>query len=86
LNNIDIPEEFGPDKQEIWFPKGTILTRKKYSLSNEHQDFIRSLVIETQWRGGLFDIEQGNVPSNFKNGVRGWFGVCMVITDTMVVK
>jgi len=86
LNNIDVAEEFGPEKQEIWFPSGTTLIRKKYSLSSSHQNFIRSLLIETQWRGGLFDTEQGNVPTNFINGTRGWFGVCMVLTDTTIVE
>jgi hypothetical protein len=85
LSNVDIAEEFGPAKQEIWFPSGTILVRKKYSLSTDHQDFIRSLLIETEWRGGLFDMEQGNVPTNFNHGVKGWFGVCMVISDTAVI-
>lgn len=86
LNNIDIAEEFGPEKQEIWFPKGTTLVRQKYSLSPEHETFVRSLLIETEWRGGLFDIEQGNVPTNFQYALKGWFGVCMVISDTTQIK
>lgn len=85
LNNIDISQEFGPERQEIWFPPGTTLIRRKYSLSSEHEKFIRSLLLETEWRGGLFDVEQGNVPTNFKNGLKGWFGVCMVISDTVTV-
>lgn len=85
LNSIDLAEEFGPTKQQILFPSGTTLIRKKYSLSSAHQDFLRSLLIETEWRGGLFDIEQGNVPTNFKNGTLGWFAACMVISDTNVV-
>lgn len=85
LNNIDIAEEFGPDKQEIWFPSGTTLIRKKYSLSSDHEKFVRSLLMETEWRGGLFDVEQGNVPSNFSNNTKGFFAVCMVLNDTTVV-
>lgn len=85
LSNVDVAEEFGPAKQEIWFPAGSELVRIKYSLSKNHQDFIRSLLIETEWRGGLFDIEQGNVPTNFNHGVKGWFGVCMVLTDTTTI-
>lgn len=83
LNNIDVSEEFGPDKQIIYFPDGTSIYRKKYSLSDAHQQFIRSLLIETEWRGGLFDMEPGNVPSNFSRGTRGWFGACMVKSDTL---
>ncbi len=86
LNSIDIAEEFGSAKQEIWFPSGTIIVRRKYSLSPAHQVFIRSLLIETEWRGGLFDMEHGNVPSNFNHGTRGWFGTCVVISDTILVQ
>ncbi|MBN1117775.1 MAG: hypothetical protein JXA77_11255 [Bacteroidales bacterium] len=84
INLLDINQTFAPDKQIISFPKGTTLARAKYSLSDEHQRFIRSLLIETEWRGGIFDTEQGNVPTNFKHGVQGWFGVCMVLRDTLV--
>ncbi|MBI9067658.1 MAG: DUF4249 family protein [Salinivirgaceae bacterium] len=82
LNIIDVGQEFAPPKQEILFPIGTTITRRKYSLNSAHQEFIRSLLIETEWRGGIFDIEQGNVPTNFRNGARGWFGVCLVLEET----
>jgi hypothetical protein len=85
INSLDAANEFGSEKQEIWCPSGTTLIRRKYSLSDAHQDFVRSLLIETEWRGGLFDIEQGNVPTNYKNGIRGWFAVCTVISDTVLV-
>lgn len=85
LNFIEVSEEFSPAKQEILFPAGTTITRRKYSLSNEHQKFIRSLLIETEWRGGLFDVEYGNVPTNFSNGANGWFAVCMVLQDQKTI-
>jgi hypothetical protein len=84
LNNIDIGKLFPPDKEVIVFPKPTILVRRKYSLSSEHERFIRALLLETEWRGGLFDVEQGNVPTNFGNGVIGWFAACAVVSDTVV--
>ena len=82
LDNIDAEKIFAPDRQVISFPKNTLIFRKKYSLSPAHQQFIRALLLETEWRGGLFDAEQGNVPTNFSHGIRGWFGACMVVTDT----
>jgi|WetSurSiteA1Bulk_404760.scaffolds.fasta_scaffold00024_5 hypothetical protein len=82
LDNIDIGKQFPPDKQIILFPHGTQIIRKKYSLNDDHQRFVRSLLLETEWRGGLFDVEQGNVPTNFQHGVRGWFAACAVVTDT----
>jgi hypothetical protein len=86
LDNIDISKQFAPDKQIIPFPENTRIIRRKYSLSDDHQRFIRSLLLETDWRGGLFDTEQGNVPTNFSHGVRGWFAACMVVSDTTFFK
>jgi hypothetical protein len=82
LDNIDAEKVFAPDRQIITFPEKTQIIRRKYSLSPAHQQFIRALLLETEWRGGLFDAEQGNVPTNFSHGVRGWFGACMVESDT----
>jgi hypothetical protein len=82
LDNIDAEKVFAPDRQIISFPEKTRIIRRKYSLSPAHQQFVRALLLETEWRGGLFDAEQGNVPTNFSHGLRGWFGACMVETDT----
>jgi hypothetical protein len=83
LTYIDINKIFAPDKLKIQFPRGTEIIRRKYSLSDEHQAFIRSLLLETEWRGGIFDSEQGNVHTNFSGNIRGWFGACMVLSDTV---
>ena len=86
LDNIDVEKEFAPDRQIIWFPQNTWIIRRKYSLSTAHQEFVRALLLETEWRGGLFDAEQGNVPTDFSHGIRGWFGACMVLSDTTFFK
>jgi hypothetical protein len=86
LDNIDAEKIFAPDRQIISFPQKTRIIRRKYSLSPAHQQFIRALLLETEWRGGLFDAEQGNVPTNFSHGLRGWFGACTVETDTTLYK
>ena len=86
LNNIDVPAIFDPDKQIIKFPAGTTIIRRKYSLSPKHQEYLRHLLLETEWRGGIFDVEPGNIPSYFANGSLGFFGACMVLGDTTVVE
>ncbi len=85
LDNIDVNRIYAPEKQIIWFPAGTTLIRKKYSLSEEHQRFLRSLLMETEWRGGLFDVQHGNIATNLSNGALGFFAVCMVVSDTIVI-
>lgn len=82
LNTIDPAKTFAPDKEKIVFPKKSLIIRRKYSLTKEHQEYARSLLLETEWRGGVFDTDAGNVPTNFKNGLRGWFAACMVVSDT----
>jgi len=82
LDNIDIGKLFAPEKQVILFPHNTQIIRRKYALSEDHQRFVRSLLLETEWRGGFFDVEQGNLPTNFHHGVQGWFAACSVVSDT----
>lgn len=86
LHDIDVSREFAPEKLKILFPHNTQIVRRKYSLNYQHEQFIRSLLLETEWRGGFFDAEQGNVPTNFKHGVRGWFAACAVVSDTIQFK
>ncbi len=86
LKNLDINEALGADRQVIRFPEDTKIVRRKYSLSKDYQAFARSLLMETEWRGGIFDVQQGNVTTNISNGALGFFTVCMVVMDSMIVK
>ena len=85
LTTIDVSQIFSPETERITFPSGTIITEKKYSLTNEHENFIRSLLIETKWRGGLFDSSPSNLPTNLTGGAKGFFSACDVIKTTIVV-
>ncbi len=86
LRTIDVNEIFNPPNEKVYFPKGTRLAVKKYSLSPEHEKFIRSLLLETQWSGGNFDTEEDNVYTNISNGAFGFFGASIVLTDTFFVQ
>lgn len=85
LDNIDVNALFKPETEAIEFPLETIILRKKYSLTEAHQKFLRSLLMETEWSGGIFDVQHGNVSSNMSNGALGFFAACMVVVDTVVV-
>lgn len=85
LNSIDVNSLFPPPKNPVFFPPGTLMVRKKYSLSIAHQAFLRTMLSETEWRGGIFDVEKGNVTGNVSNGALGYFGVSMVDIDTVLV-
>jgi len=79
LSSLDVSEFFAPQAAEIQFPVGALIRHRKYSLTPEHATFIRSMLIETQWRGGFFDSEHGNIESNLSEGALGFFGACSVI-------
>jgi hypothetical protein len=86
LKTLDVPQIFAPNQENITFPFGCKITQKKYSLTDEHAEFYRSLLLETNWRGGIFDVEHGNVKTNFSNGALGFFGACTVIEKSFFVE
>ncbi len=85
LNNIDVNEIFPPDQEKVCFPHGTMVIRRKYSLTPDYQEFLRTLLSETTWHGGLFDVESGNVNTNLSKGAVGYFSACTVVSDTITV-
>ena len=86
LSTIDVNQIFAPEHETVFFPSGTALQLKKYSLSPQHESFIRSVLLETQWHGSNFDTEEGNVYTNLSNGALGFFGTCSVITYSTFVE
>ena len=86
LPTIDVSEIFAPGIQTIYFPSGTYITEKKYSITREHAEYIRALLLESKWQGGLFDTEHANLPTNMSNGAIGFFGACGVNTIYLKVK
>lgn len=86
LKTIDVNEIYKPDKAPFFFPRQTIVIRKKYSVSPAYRAFLRSMLSETEWRGGVFDVQRNNVTTNLSQGAVGFFAVCSVVSDTTVVK
>jgi len=85
LKTVDVNELFKPDKERVFFPANTIIVRRKFSLSDTYKAYLRAVMSETEWRGGQFDVEKGNVFTNVTNGALGFFSVSMVDVDTTVV-
>ena len=67
------------------YDEGTQITQGKYSLSQNHYLFIRALLLETEYKGGIFGSARANVPTNISNGGYGFFGACEKITRTGTV-
>jgi hypothetical protein len=85
LKTIDVQEIYAPEKLVFFFPSGSRIIRKKFSVSDNYQKFLRSLLSETEWRGGLFDVERDNITTNLSEGAIGFFAVTTVVTDTVFV-
>ena len=86
LKTIDVSEIFAPGKQTLKFPKGATVVQTKYALSQNHAEFRRSLLLETEWRGGMFDVSPGTVYSNINGGAVGFFGASSVVRDVFVIQ
>ncbi len=81
LQTMDVNELFQPFEQQIYFPKGTEIIEKKYSLTPFFASYIRAMLSETQWSGSLFDVQHWNLPTNIKgNNVLGFFTASSVTT------
>jgi len=86
LPSVDVSQIFAPEREIVYFPPGTIITEKKFSLTREHAEFLRSLLAETTWRGGYFSTDYQNVKTNISSGGLGFFGACTVISETFVAE
>jgi hypothetical protein len=85
LKTLDANEIYKPDKAEFTFPLNSIIIRKKHSVSPTYQRFLRSLLSETEWRGGIFDVQRANAGTNLSEGAIGFFAVTTVVSDTTLI-
>jgi hypothetical protein len=85
LPTLDVSEVFAPMMQTVLFPAGTNITEKRYSLTPAHAGFIREMLLETNWTGGLFTTAPANVGTNLSGGAFGYFGACSVTELSVVV-
>lgn len=86
LPTLDVSEVFAPMMQSVYFPAGTIITERRYSLAPQHADFIRGMLLETNWTGGLFPVAAANVATNMSEGAYGYFGACAVSQLSVTVE
>jgi len=85
LGSIDVNRFFPPDREHVRFPPGTIVFREKESVNGLYEEFLRGMLSETDWRGGLFDVLPGNARTNLSEGAIGFFTATEVIRDTVVI-
>lgn len=85
LKNVDVNEEFEPTQESVSFPAGTVIIRRKYSVSDNYREYLRGMLSETAWRGGAFDVYPANAQTNLSEGAVGFFAISRVVSDTILV-
>jgi hypothetical protein len=81
LPTLDVSQIFAPPLENIRFPGGTVITERRYSLTPEYAEFLRTLISETNWKGGLFSSMPANVITNLSPaGAIGFFTACSTTT------
>lgn len=56
------------------------------SISKQMNEFLIAAMLETEWRGGLFDGPPANLPSMFDNGAIGFFSASAVSKSSLIIK
>ncbi len=85
LTTLDVSEVFAPEIENVSFPEGSIIDQRRYSLTDEHEEFIRAMLLETDWQGGFFPTENANVSTNLSEGAIGYFGICALNSLSLIV-
>ncbi len=85
LKTVDVNEIYKPKLADFTFPLNAIIIRKKYSVSPAYRSFLRSVLSETEWRGGIFDVQRANATTNLSEGAIGFFAVSTVVSDTTLI-
>jgi len=83
LNGVDVNEIFKPSQEHVRFPPGTIVFREKESVNPWYGEFLRGILSETDWRGGMFDVLPGNARTNMEGEAIGFFTAADVLRDTI---
>lgn len=85
LPSLDVSQIFAPEQENVYFPKGTVIIEKRFSITYGYAVYIRDLLLETSWSGGIFSSIHSNVDGNMSEGAMGYFAACGVVTDTIIV-
>lgn len=85
LNSVDVNEIFKPAQEHVRFPPGTIVFREKESVSPWYAEYLRGMLSETNWRGGMFDVLPGNARTNMEGSAIGFFTAADILRDTIRV-
>lgn len=65
---------------------GDTILFEMHSISEEAFDYFIAVMLETEWRGGIFDTPPANIPSNLSNGALGFFNASAVRKSELIIE
>ncbi|MCI4669457.1 MAG: DUF4249 family protein [Bacteroidia bacterium] len=86
FSTIHINEIIRPIREDLVFPKGSIVSIKKLGLNEDFAKFLQSMLIETEWNGNFYFSTSSNTPTNIQPDALGFFSTCAVLTDTLIAQ
>lgn len=81
---VDANEIFSAERDRVYVPPGAQMIITKESLSDGYAEYLRGMLSETTWNGGLFDVKPGDPFTNLSAGALGYFAATTVVRDTVV--
>jgi hypothetical protein len=86
FNTVEVSGVVRPLRDTVFFPRGSVVVARKFGLSDAYADYLRALVVETDWRGGAFYSAAASLPTNLSGGALGFFSSCAVDVDTLIAE
>ncbi len=68
------------------FAFGDTIQQKKIAISDDHYRFVRAVLLETKYYGGVLSSVPANVQTNVSNGAVGFFAASSAVTRKSVLK
>jgi hypothetical protein len=72
--------------KELNFAYGDTIQQRKMAISNPYYLFLRAVLLETKYYGGVLSSVPANVPTNVSNGAVGFFSASASITRKSLIK
>lgn len=86
FSDISVSDVVRPERETVLFPRGSVVQVRKFGLNDDFADYLRALMIETQWRGGAFYADGTSLPTNISGGAIGFFSTCAVLERVVVAR
>ncbi len=85
FNTLDINQILRPPQEPSIIPFGSRIVIEKYGISENHANYLRSALVETNWNGNIFYSANANVEGNI-DGAFGYFSYSEMLRDTILIE